>query len=318
MHKKLKSLSIVLPCHNEEDVILDSYNKLIDIISPILGEYISCYEIIMVNNGSTDSSIQEMLKIVSIDENVFICDLRRNFGYQGSITAGLYHASKDMVISIDVDLQDDPTKIVDMVKEHYKGFDLVLGVRSNRSSDSIFKRIFANLFYFVVQKINKETVPHHGDFRLMSKVLVEEFKLFKERNRYIRGIILNLDSQYSIVEYSRQPRTKGKTKFNIIQLFELAVDGITSFSITPVRFITLFGIVMLFISLLFIVYILILKLYFGVSVEGWAFTSIAIFMFGGINSFFIGIVGEYVGKSYIETKERPLFSVRKFISQKDL
>jgi polyisoprenyl-phosphate glycosyltransferase len=318
MHKNLKSLSIVLPCHNEEDVILDSYNKIIDIINPMLGEYISCYEFVIVNNGSTDASIQEMLKIVSIDENVFICDLRRNFGYQGSITAGLYHASKDMVISMDADLQDDPTKILDMIKEHYKGFDLVLGVRSNRKSDSIIKRMFANIFYFLTQKINKETIPHHGDFRLMSKELVEDFKLFKERNRYLRGMILSLDSQYSVVEYSRQPRIKGKTKFNVIQLFELAIDGITSFSITPVRFITLFGILMLFVSIFFITYILIQKLYFGVTVEGWAFTAIAICMFGGINSFFIGIVGEYVGKSYVEAKERPLFTVRKFISQKDL
>lgn len=317
MSEKLKSLSIVLPCHNEENVIFDSYSELNSILTPLIGNCISCYEIIMVNNGSTDSTIEEMLKIVSTDKNVFICDLRRNFGYQGSITAGLHHATKDMVITIDADLQDDPIKIVDMIEEHYKGFNLVLGVRSDRSSDSFFKRKFANLYYSLARMINKEMVPHHGDFRLMSKELVTEFKLFKERNRYIRGIILNLESQYSIVEYSRRTRKKGETKFNLRQLIELSVDGITSFSITPLRFIMLFGAIMLLISMLSIVYILLQKYYFGVGIEGWAFISLSIFLFGGLNSFFIGIVGEYVGKSYIETKERPIFSVRKFISHQD-
>ena len=316
MCEGLKSLSIVLPCHNEENVITDSYNELIEIITPLIGNLISCYEVIMVNNGSTDGTFDKILKIVSVDKNVFLCDLRSNFGYQGSITAGLHHTTKEMVVTIDADLQDDPTKIVDMVKEHYKGYDLVLGVRSDRSSDSFFKRQSANLYYSMMRVLFKETVAHHGDFRLMSKSLVEEFKLFGERNRYIRGIILSLESQYSIVEYSRRPRKKGETKFNMFQLLELSLDGITSFTIAPIRFIMLTGVTVLLFSMLLIVYILFEKYYSGVDIEGWAFIAVTISLFGGLNSFFIGVVGEYVGKSYVEVKGRPIFSVRKFINHK--
>lgn len=317
MQNNLKSLSIILPCHNEEEVIKQSWHELKRILDSLINQSISDYEIVMVNNGSSDNTLNEMLKIQELDKKVIIVDLRNNFGYQGSITAGLYNACKDMVITIDADLQDDPEKIPEMIEKHYEGFDLVLGVRPNRTSDSFLKRGTANLYYKFLNFLGVSSIPHHGDFRLMSKELVEDFKLYTERNRYIRGMILNLENKYATVEYVRRNRQAGETKFKPLKLIEFALDGITSFSAMPIRFITIIGFLLFFISLLSIAFIVYQKVIAEVAIEGWAFIALSISLFGGLNSLFIGIVGEYVGKNYIESKERPNFVVRK-IYKKDL
>lgn len=310
MQNNLKSLSVVLPCHNEEEVITQSWGELKDILDPLVSKTISDYEIVMINNGSSDNTLNEMLKIQSVDSKVIIVDLRNNFGYQGSITAGLYNASNDMVITIDADLQDDPEKIPEMIAKHYEGFELVLGVRPDRTSDSFFKRKTAHLYYKLLNFLGVSSIPHHGDFRLMSKELVEDFKHYSERNRYIRGMILSLENKYATIEYVRRNRQAGETKFMPLKLIEFALDGITSFSAVPIRFITIIGFLLFFISLLSMAFIVYQKVVAEVVVEGWAFIALSISLFGGLNSLFIGIVGEYVGKSYIESKARPLFSVR--------
>lgn len=311
MNNKLKTLSIVLPCHNEQEVIASSWKELNDILTPLLDDVILDYELIMVNNGSTDNTLDEMLKLQKNDPKIKIIDLRNNFGYQGSITAGLHHAINEMIITIDADLQDDPSKIEEMVKKCYEGFDLVLGIRKDRKSDSFFKRLTANLFYKLSNVLGLKTVPHHGEFRLMSKELLEDFKKYEEKNRYIRGLILSLESKYALVEYSRRKRTAGETKFKPFKLIELALEGITSFSTAPIKFITISGILLFVVSLFSILFILYQKVISGVEVEGWAFTALIISLFGGLNSLFIGIIGEYIGKNYIESKNRPMFIVRK-------
>jgi glycosyltransferase involved in cell wall biosynthesis len=245
-----------------------------------------------------------------------IVDLRSNFGYQGSITAGLHHASNDMIVTIDADLQDDPNKIEEMVEKHYEGFDLVLGVRENRESDSFFKRNSAEAFYKLMGFLGVNSVRNHGDFRLMSKGLLNDFKQHHERNRYIRGMILSLESKYAIVKYPRSAREAGETKFNFKRLIGLALDGITSFSIAPIRMIVFLGLIMFGLSLIGISYILYQKFFAGIAVEGWAFVALSVSLFGGLNSLFIGIIGEYVGKSYIESKQRPNFTVREFYTKK--
>ena len=252
-----------------------------------------------------------MIDLEKENKNIVIVDLRNNFGYQGSISAGLYHASNDMVVTIDADLQDDPSKILEMIEMHYKGYDLVLGIRENRNSDSFFKKHSAQMYYKFLNILGVDSIYNHGDFRLMSKSLLEEFKKYSERNRYIRSLILSLDNKYGCVYYERTERKKGTSKFNISSLFSLAIDGITSFSTTPIRFISIFGIILFLISIFGMFYVLYEKLINNVDVPGWAFTSILIMIFGGLNSLFIGIIGEYIGKTYIETKQRPIFTVRK-------
>ncbi|HIP35398.1 MAG TPA: glycosyltransferase [Crocinitomix sp.] len=317
MPSKLKTLSIVLPCHNEQEVISASWEELTGILVPLLNNVISDYELIMVNNGSIDNTLDAMLKLQELDPKIKIVDLRNNFGYQGSITAGLYHANNDMIITIDADLQDDPSKIEEMVERYYDGYDLVLGVRKDRKTDSFFKRFTANAFYKISNLVGLKTVPHHGDFRLMSKELLEDFKKYEEKNRYIRGLILSLESRYAIVEYSRRERQAGETKFKPLKLIELALEGITSFSTAPIRLITITGFILFTLSLFSMLFILYQKFFGSIEVEGWAFLALAISLFGGLNSLFIGIIGEYLGKNYMESKNRPMFIVRKIYASEE-
>jgi len=311
MDKTLKSLSIVLPCHNEEEVLPRSWKELNEILLPLLNKTISDYELVMVNNGSTDNTLNVMLDLQKKDSRIKIIDLRNNFGYQGSITAGLYHANNDMIITIDADLQDDPSKIGEMVERHYEGYDLVLGIRKDRKTDSFFKRLTANAFYSLSNILGLKTVPHHGEFRLMSKELLEDFKKYEEKNRYIRGLILSLESKYATVAYNRRERQAGETKFKPLKLIELALEGITSFSIAPIHMITIIGFIVFFLSLLIMLFILYQKFFGSVAIEGWAFLALSVSLFGGLNSLFIGIIGEYLGKNYMESKNRPMFVVRK-------
>ncbi len=311
MNSKKKSLSIVIPCHNEEEVIFQSYLTIRNLVDGWMDDIICSYEIVLVNNGSTDKTLPEMLRIYDIDENVVILDLRNNFGYQGSITAGLFNATKEMIVTIDADLQDNPEKIEEMILEHYKGYDLVLGVRNNRDSDGFFKRHTAHYYYKLINKLGVRSVYNHGDFRLMSRSLLGDFKKYNEKNRYIRSLVTLLENKYSCVYYDRVKRKSGKSKFDIKSLLSLAIDGITSFSTLPIKFISFFGFGIFLLSILGMFYILYEKYVNNVSVPGWAFTSMIVMFFGGINSLFLGIVGEYVGKSYVETKQRPIFIIRK-------
>ena len=311
MINQLETISIVLPCHNEQEVIFNSWSELSVILKSIVDVTISDYELIMVNNGSTDETLKIMLEIQKKDSKVKVVDLRNNFGYQGSITAGLSYASNDMIVTIDADLQDDPLKIKEMIQKYYDGFELVLGVRSSRKTDSYLKRNTANIYYRLSKLLGIKTIPHHGDFRLMSRKLLIDFNRYKESNRYIRGLILTLENKYALVEYSRRKRLAGSTKFKPIKMLELALDGITSFSTTPIKFITLLGFFMFLLSLASILFISYQKFFSGTEVPGWTFIALTVSLFGGLNSLFIGIIGEYIGKSYVEVKNRPVFITRK-------
>ena len=311
MINQLETISIVLPCHNEQEVIFNSWSELSVILKSIVDVTISDYELIMVNNGSTDETLKIMLEIQKKDSKVKVVDLRNNFGYQGSITAGLSYASNDMIVTIDADLQDDPLKIKEMIQKYYDGFELVLGVRSSRKTDSYLKRNTANIYYRLSKLLGIKTIPHHGDFRLMSRKLLIDFNRYKESNRYIRGLILTLENKYALVEYSRRKRLAGSTKFRPIKMLELALDGITSFSTAPIKLITLLGFFMFLLSLASILFISYQKFFSGTEVPGWTFIALTVSLFGGLNSLFIGIIGEYIGKSYVEVKNRPVFITRK-------
>lgn len=305
------TLSVVIPCFNEEEVLPVSMQELVPLLQSWKGNIISSYQIVFANNGSTDNTLEVMLSLQKEYEGIKIVDLRNNFGYQSSISAGLFHADNDLIISIDSDLQDDPAKMEEMIEMYYKGYDMVLGIRDSRKTDSFFKRIFSEGFYKIMQVFGANSVYNHGDFRLLTKPLVNALKEYPEKNRYLRGLVLSIESRYAKVYYDRRKRSHGETKFNPFQLISLALDGITSFTIKPIRWIFLMGLSMFLVALCLIAYVLYLSIIEGIPIQGWASTLIIILFFGGVQNIALGIIGEYIAKTYTETKQRPLYIVRK-------
>ena len=308
-------LSIVVPCYNEQEVISSTHNRLSDTLSDLVKNG-KCrnYEIIYIDDGSRDSTLQILEKIFKTDSHVQIISLRRNFGFQGAISAGMLHAKGDAVVTIDADLQDPPERIGEMISHYQKDYDLVLGVRKDRSSDSFGKRFFAENYYRLLRTLGVEVVYNHGEFRLMARPLVDEFNNLSERNRFIRAMILKLDSHYATVEYVREPRNAGRPKFNFKSSFSLSLDGITSFSFMPLRLAALGGLLMCICALIGVIWVIYVKLTIKV-IPGWASTLLPLLTFNGFQLFVLGVIGEYIGRLYMEVKQRPLFLVRKKYSR---
>lgn len=317
-HRVIKLLSVVIPCHNEQEILAQTHKHLSGVLFNLVDKH-KCgdYELIYVDNGSSDGTLRVMESIFENDRHAKVISLRRNFGFQGSISAGLANAKGDAVVTIDADLQDPPEKIEDMVDWFLKGYDLVLGVRKDRSSDHFFKKFFAENYYRIIKSLGVEVVYNHGDFRLMAKSLVDEFNNFPERNRFIRAMVLRMESHYAIVHYDRRPRSAGQSKFRINSLISFSLDGITSFSYAPLRLATILGIFMCCVSFLGIFWILYVKVFTSYAIPGWASTLLPILIFNGVQFIVLGIIGEYIGRLYIEVKRRPLYSVRtEFIHDK--
>lgn len=309
--RKANLLSIVVPCHNEEEVLAHTHSRLTAILADLSGSgRITDYEIVYIDNGSIDNTLGVMKNIFASDPRAKAISLRRNFGYQGSISAGLSYAKGDAVVTIDADLQDPPEKIAEMVDFYNEGYDLVLGVRADRSSDSFLKRFFSENYYRLIKILGVEIVHNHGDFRLMDQSLVEEFNDLSERNRFIRGMILQLDSKYALVHYVRQSRTVGKSKFNLSSLVSLSLDGVISFSYVPLRFASLAGLFACLLALAGVCWVFYLRITTSI-VPGWASTMLPILVLGGLQMLMLGMIGEYIGRLYIEVKQRPVFLVRK-------
>ena len=308
-----ESLSVVIPCFNEEEVLSHSISEIVSNLDKLINDnIISSYQIVLTNNGSTDNTLEVMLSLKKIYKEIKIIDLRNNFGYQSSISAGLFNSDGDIIISIDADLQDDHLKIKEMIELYHKGYDLVLGIRDNRKSDNFFKRVFSQGFYFFIEFLGIKSEYNHGDFRLMSRDLVLSLEKYPERNRYLRGLVLTIENKYAKVFYERKARKFGETKFKPIQLISLALDGITSFSIKPIRFVFLIGLLMFFFSLVFISFVLYVKFFNNeLPLKGWTSTLAIILFFGGVQNISLGIIGEYLAKTYTESKKRPLYVIRK-------
>lgn len=308
--RKAGLLSVVVPCHNEEEVLPESHRRLIGVLENLQSSgRIAKHEILYVDNGSTDNTLAVMKKIFKSNLNVKIIPLRNNFGYQGSISAGLFYSRGDAVVTIDADLQDPPEKIGEMLSCFGDGYDLVLGVRDDRSTDTLLKRFFSESYYRLMKLFGVKIVYNHGDFRLMSKSLVEEFNALPERNRFIRAMILQLESRYAIVNYKRESRKRGKSKFKLPALLSLSLDGVVSFSYVPLRLASLLGVIFCIMGLLGSAWVLYVKIFTNV-IPGWASTLLPIFILGGFQLLFLGLTGEYIGRLYVEVKHRPLFVVR--------
>jgi len=315
----MNKLAIIIPIFNEEEILNKSVKEFLKILENlIISKKVSkdsC--IVFVDDGSRDSSWKIIENIVENNSNVKGIKLSRNFGQQNAILAGLFSINADMFITVDVDLQDDINIIPLMVEEFLKGNDIVYGVRKSRKEDTFFKRFTAESFYKLMVLMGVNIIPNHSEYRLLSKRAVESLKSFKERNLFLKGIIPLLGYNSSKIYYDRHKRIGGETKYPVSKLLSLAWEGITSFSVIPLKLITIIGFIIFFFSMILSIWALYMKLFTDTAVPGWASTVLPIYFIGGIELLALGVIGEYIGKIYKETKRRPLFIIDKKISKED-
>jgi polyisoprenyl-phosphate glycosyltransferase len=302
-------LSLIAPVKDEEEAIAPFIERVAPILDGLFAD--GAWEILFVDDGSEDNTLPAILKAHRQDGRVKALSLSRNFGKEAALTAGLDHAAGQAVIPIDVDLQDPPEVIGDMLAKWREGYEVVYGVRTDRESDSLPKRLTADLYYRAHNYLSSDKIPEHaGDFRLLDRSVVEVIKAMPERNRFMKGLFAWSGFRQAAVEYKRAERAVGTTKFRYWKLWTLALDGITSASTMPLRIWSYIGVVIASFSLLYAVGVVIKTILFGSDVAGYPSLMVAILFFGGLQLISLGVLGEYVGRILIETKRRPLYVVR--------
>lgn len=316
MNKPVSDLAIVVPCYNEEDVLPETIKRLSQEIDSLIEEGLisNNSKIIFVDDGSRDGTWNIILNEGKTNNNVKGLKLAKNAGHQNALLAGLLEAESrfDCVISIDADLQDDLGVIREFIIQFHKGNDVVYGVRNSRKKDSYFKRTTAQQFYKIMRKMGVNLVYNHADYRLMSRRVLEHLREFNEVNLFLRGIIPLIGFESTNVYYERHERYAGESKYPLKKMLAFAFDGITSFSVTPIRLITTLGFSMFIISFIMLVYVLYQRV-FGYTVSGWPSLMISIWFIGGIQLIALGLIGEYIGKIYKEVKRRPRYIVEEEI-----
>lgn len=309
-------LYIVIPCYKEQEVLHETASRLKVKMEALIaaGKIRSDSRVMFVNDGSTDNIWPIICELHEKDSLFSGVNLSRNRGHQNALLAGLMTAKDraDMVISMDADLQDDIDAVDAMVDKYYEGCDIVYGVRSSRKKDTFFKRFTAEGFYRVMNSLGAQTVFNHADYRLMSKRALEGLAQFKEVNLFLRGIVPMIGYKSDIVTYERGERFAGESKYPLKKMLAFAMEGITSLSTKPVRFITLLGFGVFLISLLMLVYFIV-RWAVGATVLGWASVICSVWAIGGLILLSVGVVGEYVGKIYLETKARPRFIIQEIL-----
>ncbi|MFA5454269.1 MAG: glycosyltransferase family 2 protein [Sulfurimonas sp.] len=309
-----KQLSVIIPVHNEVESLDICYKRVTDVLKNID----LSYEILFIDDGSTDGSDLLLRKFALEDEQIMVIFLSRNFGKEAALSAGIDHVSGDYTIILDADLQDPPELIPQMLKvQKEKSVDVVLMRRKHRVGESYFKKQTAKWFYKILNRLSSFDIPEDiGDFRLMNKKAIDAMRKLPERNRYTKGLFAWIGMEIYILEYKRDSRVAGVAKQNYLKLFELAFEGISSFSIQPLRFSIYFGVLTAFLGFIFGFYIIFKTLFFGENVPGYPSLVAVITFLGGVQLIGIGILGEYIGKTYIETKTRPIYLVKEFVSKK--
>ena len=298
--------SIVIPVFNEEEMILQMYEKLV----PFLNNE---DEVLFINDGSTDTTVNEIKSLIEKDRRLKLINFSRNFGHQPAITAGLQYSEGDVVIVMDCDLQDPPELIPELLKKWKEGYDVVHCIRKKRK-ESLFKRVSYKLFYWLYTRLSDfETLMDSGDFSLMSRRVVNEINKMEEKAKFIRGLNLFVGFRHTAIEYERPGRFKGETKYSLIKLIKLALDGIFSFTTFPLRIMSFLGFCLLLSSFIMILVLVYYKLSYKLLL-GHTMTYVLILFFGGINLFCFGIIGEYIGKIFYETKNRPFYIVESFVN----
>ncbi len=309
-------LSIVVPCYNEEPVLQETTVRLSAVLDSLVKKrkISSDSFILYVNDGSRDKTWTLIASLHVRNPYVKGLNLAGNVGHQNALMAGLMTAKgyADVLVSIDADLQDDVSVIEEMVDQYKEGYDIVYGVRSSRDSDTFFKKNTALAFYKLMSWLGVKSVYNHADCRLMSRRAVEQLGNYKERNLFLRGIVPLIGYETTSVYYRRSERFAGESKYPLSKMFNFAIDGITSFSVRPLRLIATFGFLFLLCSLVAVVYTL--YVYFnGETVAGWASLMLSVWFLGSLILIAIGITGEYIGKIYLEVKERPRYNIEKFL-----
>lgn len=309
-------LSIIIPVYNEKEVLPLCYSK----VSQVLNKLDMDYEILFVDDGSTDGSGDYLNQLAELHESIKVIYLSRNFGKEASLTAGLDHASGDAIIILDADLQDPPELIPEMVSVWQdEKVDVVAMRRRSREGETIVKRATAYWFYRILNRISDFEIPTDtGDFRLMSRKAVEATRDLPERNRYMKGLFSWIGMDKRVIDYDRHPRVAGKARQNYLSLLNLAIQGITSFSIAPLRLAIIAGLIAAVFGALFGVWIIFKAMVFGDPVQGYPSLVAIVTFLGGTQLFTIGILGEYVGKTYIESKQRPNYLIKDIIASKNI
>ncbi len=312
----MTKLYIAVPCYNEEAVLPDSAAKLRDKLRSMMSDGLISDDsrIVFIDDGSADATWRLITELHESDSIYSGIKLSRNRGHQNALMCGLMTLKDeaDAVISIDADLQDDIGVFDEMVRKYESGCDVVYGVRSKRKTDTFFKRFTAEGYYKVLDRMGAKVIFNHADFRLMSRRALQAFAEFHETNLFLRGLVPMVGYKSDIVTYERSERLAGESKYPLKKMLALAWEGITSLSTKPIKMITRLGIIMLIISLVMLIYTLI-RYFMGATNTGWASLMVSIWAIGGLQMLAIGIIGEYIGKIYLESKHRPRFIVEEYL-----
>lgn len=307
MSSDTRTLSVVVPCFNEQEVIRVTHERLTGVLADIEG---MTHELIYVDDGSRDATRAALREIQAADPHVRVVALSRNFGHQMAVSAGVEHAAGDAVVLIDADLQDPPEVILEMLARWREGYQVVYGVRAERTGETHFKRFSASAFYRTLNRVSDVAIPlDTGDFRLMDRVVVDALNAMPERDRFVRGMVSWLGYRQIGIPYKRDPRLAGESKYPLIKMLRFAADGILSFSSAPLRVATWIGLMASALAVVGIAYALFMRMFTESWLPGQALLFIAIAFLGGVQLLSLGVIGEYVGRIYAETKRRPLYLV---------
>jgi glycosyltransferase involved in cell wall biosynthesis len=313
-------LSVVVPCYNEQDVLPETASRMLALLERLMAaNKISCQSrIYFVDDGSRDRTWEIVQSLVQRDLQVIGIRLSRNRGHQNALLAGLFTAEGDVVVSIDADLQDDINAIEEMVDRYLEGCDVVYGVRKRRKTDTFLKRFTAESFYKLIALLGAQTVFNHADYRLLSRRAIEALKDYREVNLFLRGIIPLIGYRSAVVHYDRDARFAGESKYSVRKMIGLALDAVTSFSVVPLRFISFLGFVVFLLSAVMSGYVLWIRFFTNIAVPGWASTLLPVYFLGGVQILCLGVIGEYLGKLYSESKARPRFLIEEIAQPRSL
>lgn len=309
-----KTCSVVVPVYNEELVVAETYKRLKEIMDST--GYV--YEIVFVNDGSRDGTAKIIRDLCDNDTNVKFIDFSRNFGHQVAITAGMDYSSGNTVVVIDADLQDPPELIPKMLEKWKEGYDVVYGKRTRREGESSFKRFTAKIFYRFMNKMTDVDIPlDTGDFRLIDRRVCNALKNINERNRYVRGLVSWVGFKQTGIEFERQERFAGETKYPFKKMFRFALDAVTTFSYKPLKLASYAGFLLSLFSFAYLVYVICLRLFTNRAIQGWASTLAVSLFFNGVILIILGIIGEYLGRIFDEAKGRPLYIIKEMRNFKE-
>jgi glycosyltransferase involved in cell wall biosynthesis len=308
------NISIIIPCYNEEEVLPLTLERLkslcVDLVSR---EDCSEIEFVMVDDGSQDRTFELLTEASKTDKRVKVIRFSRNFGHQAALLAGYELAQGDVIVSLDADLQHPPEFIKTMLDKIKEGHDVIYAARQTRKNDSWFKRKTAELFYWLMKKFGVSIIPHHADFRMITRRVLNAFLKFQENNLFIRATFPIVGFPSCVVYYDQPDRLAGKTKYSFRMMLEFSINGLTSFSVVPLRICSMVGFVVSLLALLMLLYSIVVKI-FGGAIPGWTSTVAPLYLLGGVQLIFLGIIGEYIGKIYTEVKKRPRYIIQETIN----